>query len=71
MPVFILIAIFAMIGLRYGVGTPLFSPSPSPHPSILLECFDDYFFSDFWQRKSKKSFLLVSFFGLWLFPFFW
>jgi hypothetical protein len=28
-------------------------------------------FADFWQRKSKKSFLLVSFLGLWLFPFLW
>lgn len=45
MPVFVLIAILAMIGLRYGV--------------------------DYWQRKDKKSFLLVSFLGLWLFPFFW
>ncbi len=75
MPVFVLIAIFAMIGLRYGVGAALarfFSPCPLHsyhHPVCLEDC--NVRVLDYWQRKNKKSFLLVSFLGLWLFPFFW
>lgn len=75
MPVFVLIAILAMIGLRYGVGTAhahVFSPFPlypHHHPVCLKNC--NVWVLDYWQRKDKKSFLLVSFLGLWLFPFFW